>query len=195
MTCRSCIASSSAAWVLGGVRLISSARIMLAKIGPAMNVNLRRPVSGSSWRMSVPVMSDGIMSGVNWIRRNDRLRIFATVLTSSVLARPGTPTSRTWPRAKRPVRSCSTTSSWPMITLAISARIALVLLGQGGDGRDLVAGGFVGTGGVGHAEILSGGDRGGVVGRVDRVLQTAAPMRAMSSAGRSVLSPRPRRGS
>ncbi len=37
VTCRSCIASSSAAWVLGGVRLISSASMMLAKIGPAMN--------------------------------------------------------------------------------------------------------------------------------------------------------------
>ncbi len=51
----------------------------------------------------MPVMSLGIMSGVNWIRRNERLRIFATVETSKVLARPGTPTSRTWPRAKRPM--------------------------------------------------------------------------------------------
>jgi len=34
--------------------------------------------------MSVPVMSEGIMSGVNWIRRNDRLSTFATVLTSNV---------------------------------------------------------------------------------------------------------------
>ena len=75
----------------------------------------------------MPVMSEGIMSGVNWMRRNDRLRILATVLTSSVLASPGTPTSRTWPRANRPVRSCSTTSSWPMITLPISRRRALWL--------------------------------------------------------------------
>ena len=109
VTCRSCIASSSAACVLGGVRLISSARIMLAKIGPAMNVNRRRPVSGSSWRMSVPVMSEGIMSGVNWMRRKERLEIRATVLTSSVLASPGTPTSSTWPRAKSPISSSSTT--------------------------------------------------------------------------------------
>jgi hypothetical protein len=87
-----------------------------------MNVNRRRPVSGSSWRMSVPVMSDGIMSGVNWMRRNERLEIRATVLTSSVLASPGTPMSRTCPRANRPVRSSSTTSSWPMMTLPISAR-------------------------------------------------------------------------
>ena len=69
----------------------------------------------------MPVMSEGIMSGVNWMRRNERLRIFATVLTSKVFASPGTPTSSTWPRANRPVRSCSTTSSWPTMTLAISA--------------------------------------------------------------------------
>ena len=34
-------------------------------------------------------MSAGIRSGVNWIRLNDRSRICATVLISSVLARPG----------------------------------------------------------------------------------------------------------
>ena len=34
VTCCSCIASSSAACVFGGVRLISSARMMLANIGP-----------------------------------------------------------------------------------------------------------------------------------------------------------------
>ena len=116
------MASSRAAWVLGGVRLISSARIMLAKIGPAMNVNWRRPVSGSSCRMSVPVMSEGIRSGVNWMRLKERLEISATVLTSSVLASPGTPTSSTCPRANSPISSSSTTLSWPMITLPISPR-------------------------------------------------------------------------
>ena len=40
----SCIASSSAACVLGGVRLISSASTMLAKIGPGVNTRCRRPV-------------------------------------------------------------------------------------------------------------------------------------------------------
>ena len=34
-------------------------------------------------------MSAGIRSGVNWMRLNDRSRICATVLMSSVLARPG----------------------------------------------------------------------------------------------------------
>jgi len=34
VTCFSCIASRSAAWTLAGARFISSARMMLAKIGP-----------------------------------------------------------------------------------------------------------------------------------------------------------------
>ena len=126
---------------------------MLAKTGPAMNSNRRRPVSGSSWRMSVPVMSEGIRSGVNWIRRNERPRMRASVLTSSVLASPGTPTSRTWPRAKRPVRSCSTTSCWPTITLPISCAEPAGLLRQRGDGRDLV-GERLGIGGRRHAQSL-----------------------------------------
>ena len=61
----SCIASSNADCVLGGVRLISSARTMFAKIGPGTKFIARRPVFASSWMMSVPVMSDGIRSGVN----------------------------------------------------------------------------------------------------------------------------------
>ncbi len=44
----SCIASSSADCVFGGVRLISSASTMFAKIGPGVNTMRRRPVSGSS---------------------------------------------------------------------------------------------------------------------------------------------------
>ena len=41
----SCIASSSADCVLGGVRLISSASTMLLKIGPGMKTSSRLPVS------------------------------------------------------------------------------------------------------------------------------------------------------
>ena len=41
---RSCMASSSALCVLGGVRLISSASRMFAKIGPCTKVQVRRPV-------------------------------------------------------------------------------------------------------------------------------------------------------
>ena len=64
------MASSSADCVFGGVRLISSASRILPKIGPSTKVHLRWPVVRSSSMMSVPVMSDGIRSGVNWMRRN-----------------------------------------------------------------------------------------------------------------------------
>ena len=37
LTCFSCMASSSAAWVFGGVRLISSASSRLVKTGPGRN--------------------------------------------------------------------------------------------------------------------------------------------------------------
>ena len=43
LTFCSCIACRSAACVLGGVRLISSASTILAKIGPFTNSNARRP--------------------------------------------------------------------------------------------------------------------------------------------------------
>ena len=44
MTDPSCMASSNADCVLGGVRLISSARMMFAKIGPLTNTRSRLPV-------------------------------------------------------------------------------------------------------------------------------------------------------
>jgi len=63
VTVRSCIASSSAAWVFAGARLISSASTRSAKIGPGRKVNSCDPV-----RIETPVMSAGIRSGVNWMR-------------------------------------------------------------------------------------------------------------------------------
>ena len=42
---------------------------------------------------SVPVMSLGIRSGVNWMRLKASLSVCASVEMSSVFARPGTPTS------------------------------------------------------------------------------------------------------
>jgi len=120
----SCIASSSAACVFGGVRLISSARITFAKIGPGRNLNSRRPVARSSWITSVPVMSLGIRSGVNWMRLNDSDSTFDSVEISSVLARPGTPSNRQWPRQNSAMNSSSTTWSWPTMTFLISSFIA-----------------------------------------------------------------------
>ena len=65
----------------------------------------------------MPVMSEGIRSGVNWMRLKPTSRILASELTINVLARPGTPTSRTWPRVKMAARICSMTSRWPTTTL------------------------------------------------------------------------------
>src|SRR2546427_4007540 len=42
------------------------------------------------------------------------------VLTESVLASPGTPSSRTWPLANSPIMSRSTRYFWPTTTLLIS---------------------------------------------------------------------------
>ena len=70
---------------------------------------------------SVPVMSAGIRSGVNWMRLNSSDSASASVRIISVFARPGTPTSRQWPRAKSAMSSCSITSSWPTMRLAISS--------------------------------------------------------------------------
>src|SRR3954471_1178561 len=70
--------------------------------------------------MSVPVMSEGIRSGVNWMRLKVRLSASASVEMSSVFASPGTPTKRQWPREKSAMSSCSTTASWPTTRLAIS---------------------------------------------------------------------------
>jgi hypothetical protein len=97
--------------VLGGVRLISSARTMLAKIGPGANTICRRPVVVSSWMMSVPVMSDGIRSGVNWMRENLSSRTRASVWIKSVFASPGTPTMRLFPPTKSDSSTCCTVSA------------------------------------------------------------------------------------
>ena len=119
------MAWSRAACVLGGVRLISSARMMLAKTGPRMNRNDRSPVERFSSITSVPVMSDGMRSGVNWMRLNFSFSTLAMVEMSSVFARPGTPTMRQWPRENIARSNCSMTSSWPMMTLWISCRTML----------------------------------------------------------------------
>jgi hypothetical protein len=64
VTCFSCIASSSADCTLAGARLISSARITLAKIGPRFTENCPVPWSNTC----VPTTSAGSRSGVNWMR-------------------------------------------------------------------------------------------------------------------------------
>ncbi len=70
---------------------------------------------------SVPVMSLGMRSGVNWMRLKPSCSACASVEMSSVFARPGTPTSSAWLRVKMAMSSSSMTSSWPTMTFASSA--------------------------------------------------------------------------
>src|ERR1051325_723282 len=93
---------------------------MLAKMGPLIKSPSRRPVARSSSMTSVPVMSEGMRSGVNWMRLKRRERASASVLTSRVLASPGTPRSKQCPPAATAIMIWRTTSRWPMIAFAIS---------------------------------------------------------------------------
>ena len=70
----------------------------------------------------MPVMSIGIRSGVNWMRLKFSDIVSASFATSRVFARPGTPISRPWPRAKRQIASRSITAAWPTITRPSSFR-------------------------------------------------------------------------
>ena len=72
-------------------------------------------------RRSVPVMSPGIRSGVNWMRLKERSSVFARLEISSVLASPGTPTSRQWPRVRIASSSWSITWSCPTMTRCSSS--------------------------------------------------------------------------
>ena len=118
VTCRSSMASNTADCVLGVARLISSASTRLAKTGPRSNRKPRAPLlSVSTW---VPIMSDGIRSGVNCTRLKERPRTRPMVLTSKVLPKPGTPSRSTCPPAKKAISAWATTSSWPTMTRSIS---------------------------------------------------------------------------
>ena len=71
-------------------------------------------------------MSEGIRSGVNWMRLKFMSSTSAIVLTIRVLARPGMPIMRTWPSEMIAVSNCMTISFWPMIALAISVSMVFV---------------------------------------------------------------------
>src|SRR5512133_493921 len=118
VTARSCMACTSAACVLGGVRLISSATRTSAKIGPLVSTN---PLV---WKLNrlVPRTSPGIRSGVNWIRLNPIPSAVAKARASSVLATPGTPSTSTCPSESSATSRRSRALSWPTTTLWISAR-------------------------------------------------------------------------
>src|SRR5262245_48647439 len=139
VTCRSSIASSSAAWTLAGARFTSSASTRLAKTGPGWNLNSPRPPSLKY--TSEPVTSAGSRSGVNWIRENCASRFLASALMARVLASPGKPSTSRLPLASRPssrrsiIASCPTIDSpirfWSASTAAraVPLVIAIVLPG------------------------------------------------------------------
>ncbi len=118
VTWRSSIDSSSADWVFGEARLISSPTTICAKIAPGRN-------SKSRWCWSktlVPVTSDGSRSGVNWMRRTVQSTERASALASMVLPTPGTSSSSRWPSASSTVSAIRTASGLPSITLSTDAR-------------------------------------------------------------------------
>src|SRR5882672_12540409 len=87
--------------------------------------------------MRVPTRSAGTRSGVNWMRLNSPEIACATVFTASVFARPGTPSTRRWPRASSATTIRSSRWSCPTMTFLISkssrsiwppGRVATVML-------------------------------------------------------------------
>src|SRR5688500_6736641 len=95
--------SSSALCVFAGARLISSASSRCVNTGPRTTRISIVFASSTAW----PVMSEGIMSGVNWTRPVPSCSACDSARTSSVLPSPGTPSMSTCPEAT----SASTTSS------------------------------------------------------------------------------------
>src|SRR5689334_6736608 len=70
--------------------------------------------------MRVPMMSEGTRSGVNWMRWKLPPTATASVSAASVLATPGTPSSRQCPPASSAVSSRSMSRSCPTITFLTS---------------------------------------------------------------------------
>src|SRR4051794_4680061 len=75
---------------------------------------------------SAPRISDGIRSGVNWMRLASSPSVIPRVSTSLVLARPGTPISSAWPPDRIVTRVFSITRSWPKMTVEIASFAARI---------------------------------------------------------------------
>src|SRR5215211_4409477 len=85
VTWSSCIDSSSAAWVFGEARLISSTSSRFVKTGPGRNSN-----SFDLWlKTFTPVTSDGSRSGVNCRRENELSTERESAFASIVFPTPG----------------------------------------------------------------------------------------------------------
>ena len=137
VTWRSCMASSRAAWVLGGVRLISSARMTLANSGPCRNLNmplagglvfLQHLGAGDVGRHQVGRELDAAEAQVERIgQRADHQR----------LGQAGHADQQAWPRAKMAMSSSSRTRCWPTMALLISLADAAVAVVEAFDGRQV----------------------------------------------------------
>ena len=112
-----------AAWVLGGVRLISSARIRLANTGPGRNNCRRRPVSGSSSRTSVPRDVTGHQVGSELDASELEVENPSERPDQQRLGQSGHPSISRVP-AKMVSRTLSITSCCPTTALPSSARSA-----------------------------------------------------------------------
>ena len=106
------MASSSADWVLGEARLISSPSTMLANTPPGR----KSKVPLARLYTLTPVTSEGSRSGVNWIRCHCRSSEVASALARLVLPTPGTSSMRRCPSATRHTRASRTASSLPWMT-------------------------------------------------------------------------------
>ena len=121
LTWPSAIASSSAAWVFGGVLLISSASSSWVNTGPGRNT-----ISADRWSYSgAPVTSEGSRSGVNWILANSSPSTCANDRAMSVLPKPGTSSSRTWPPARMPISTSSRVRRRPTTARSSSSKMAV----------------------------------------------------------------------
>ena len=106
----------------GAVDLVGQHQVA-RRSGPAGSGSAARPPS--STMMLVPTMSAGIRSGVNWMRLKPRSSASASVRTSIVLPRPGTPSSSAWPPASRLISVWRTSSCWPTMKRPTSVSIAV----------------------------------------------------------------------
>ncbi len=114
------MASSSADWVLGEARLISSPSTMCAKTAPGRNSKVL-----VRWSKTLtPVTSPGSRSGVNWMRCIVQSMLRARALASMVLPTPGTSSMSRWPSARRVTRDSRTASGLPEMTRSTLAAMS-----------------------------------------------------------------------
>src|SRR5579864_3300973 len=119
VTCCSAIASSSADWVFGIARLISSTRTTFAKTGPGRNSKSR-----SFWlKIERPVTSVGCRSGVHWMRlEREPSTEPAIARASTVFAVPGTSSRSAWPPHMSAARTSLICSRLPCTTVSMLSR-------------------------------------------------------------------------